>query len=636
MLQTQHLKQKCLLAFLLLTLSIFSLNNGNAKNNSTETDNPVQFVGAPNILIAQHPKLGAILTDSLGRTLYLYTRDAKKDTSYCVSAGCVAAWPIFYNANIALGNGLSAADFGVISRSDGKKQTTYKGWPLYYYVSDAAPGDVKGENVGTTWYVAKPDYSVMVMDNNLKGLDGITYTSKYVPGVERVKYFVDAYGRTLYAFSRDSLYKNKYTNSTFSNNATWPVYVDSVNSKVPTLVGDTLFKIIKVFGRKQLTYKGWPLYYFGRDTLRGQNRGVSFPVAGRWPVAVPSLGFAPAPPKVLLAQHPKLGAILTDSLGRTLYFFTRDAKKDTSYCVSAGCVATWPIFYKDNITLSTGLLASDFGTILRSDGKKQTTYKGWPLYYYVSDVAPGDVKGENVGTTWYVAKPDYSVMLMDNNLKGLDGITYTSKYVPGVERVKYFVDAYGRTLYFNSRDSLYKNKFTAANFSNNATWPIYPDTLGKKFATLVSDTLFKVINVFGRKQIAYKGWPLYYFGRDTLRGQTRGVSVGTPGRWPVAIPTIALAPTTAVTEVFRDKLSLVLSPKPTADYLQISLDSNISGDAIGTLYNLNGQIMQRIYFSLYQGNNQTRLDMSSLSSGLYFMALQINGQPAAYEKIIKQ
>jgi len=121
MLQTQHLKQKCLLAFLLLTLSIFSLNNGNAKNNSTETDNPVQFVGAPNILIAQHPKLGAILTDSLGRTLYLYTRDAKKDTSYCVSAGCVAAWPIFYNANIALGNGLSAADFGVISRSDGKK-----------------------------------------------------------------------------------------------------------------------------------------------------------------------------------------------------------------------------------------------------------------------------------------------------------------------------------------------------------------------------------------------------------------------------------------------------------------------------------------------------------------------------------
>lgn len=41
---------------------------------------------------------------------------------------------------------------------------------------------------------------------------------------------------------------------------------------------------ITVFGRQQLTYRGWPLYYFGQDQQRGENKGVSFPVAGDWPI----------------------------------------------------------------------------------------------------------------------------------------------------------------------------------------------------------------------------------------------------------------------------------------------------------------------------------------------------------------
>jgi predicted lipoprotein with Yx(FWY)xxD motif len=35
----------------------------------------------------------------------------------------------------------------VITRADGSLQTTYKGWPLYYFSKDAGPGDLKGENV---------------------------------------------------------------------------------------------------------------------------------------------------------------------------------------------------------------------------------------------------------------------------------------------------------------------------------------------------------------------------------------------------------------------------------------------------------------------------------------------------------
>jgi hypothetical protein len=106
--------------------------------------------------------------------------------------------------------------------------------------------------------------------------------------------------------------------------------------------------------------------------------------------------------------------------------------------------------------------------------------------------ASGEVELKNIGTSnanignyWFCNYPDYTVMVMANNLKDLDGITYNSKSEPGVvERVKYFVDAWGRTLYIFSRDSLYNNNFTAPDFSNNRTWTIFEETL-KKTPSLV-------------------------------------------------------------------------------------------------------------------------------------------------------
>lgn len=353
-----------------------------------------------------------------------------------------------------------------------------------------------------------------------------------------------------------------------------------------------------------------------------------------WKAAAPTLCDL-AKPNLSVVKDAKLGSILVDSTGKTLYFFTRDAKKDTSFC-TGNCAITWPIFYKEKLVLGSGLKTSDFSSITRPDGKKQTLYKGWPLYYYASDANAGETKGEGVGTFWYVAKPDYKVMIMDGSLKGQDGIIYTSKYVPGTERVKYLVDAYGRTLYAFSRDSLLKNKFTNSTFSNNAVWPIYNDTL-KAIPTGTSDTLYKTITVFGRQQLAFKGWPLYYYGQDSVRGQTKGVSVPVAGRWPVASPTLAFAPskTTAVQEAFRDKLSMRLSPVPTNESLLVEVSSEIAGEAIGTLYNLNGQAMKQFNFRLYQGKNQSRVDVSALAKGLYLLSLTIDGQPAAYEKIIK-
>jgi len=261
-----------------------------------------------------------------------------------------------------------------------------------------------------------------------------------------------------------------------------------------------------------------------------------------------------APPaaqaKVQLRSDAALGSILTDNSNRTLYSFANDFNGENN--CTGGCAALWPIFYADdNLTqtlVGAGLDLADFGTVSTTAGK-QTTYKGWPLYYYAPAIGgsntpegAGENNGEGIGGIWHVAKPDYTIRLLNTQLIGNDGKSYTNAYVEGTGKTLYFTDAKGATIYTFSKDKQDKNNFTAADFSNNGVWPIYetdqvvvPSTLDK--------TLFGTITVFGKKQLTYKGWPLYYFGADNkLRGSNKGVSVPTPGIWPVGIKDAPLAP----------------------------------------------------------------------------------------------
>lgn len=240
----------------------------------------------------------------------------------------------------------------------------------------------------------------------------------------------------------------------------------------------------------------------------------------------------PAGPSIQLATNSKLGQILTDSNGRSLYFFAIDAS-GSSGC-TGGCVTAWPVFYKENPTLAAGIKATDLGVITRSDGAKQTTYKGWPLYYYQNDTKAGDVNGDAVGGTWFIAKPDYSVMLVNAQLTGNNGTQYTSKYVAGQEITQYITDDYGRTLYAFTPDKFNKNTFTKPDFSNNAVWPIFELSTLKGIPSTLLTSNFDTLQVFGKAQLSFKGWPLYYFGNDNMtRGNNKGVSVPSPGVWPV-------------------------------------------------------------------------------------------------------
>lgn len=245
-------------------------------------------------------------------------------------------------------------------------------------------------------------------------------------------------------------------------------------------------------------------------------------------------------PVTVSLTNTSLGPVLTGANGRTLYFFAPDVS-GVSSC-TGGCINVWPIFYQETPVLGAGLTGREFGTITRADGAKQTTFKGWPLYYFRNDANPGDVRGENVGNVWFVAKTDYTVMLASGQLLGNDGKTYTSALTEGTGMTAYFADSEGRTFYRFTPDRLNRNNFTRADFSNNTIWPIVGVTALGSIPSALNRADFGTIDVFGRTQLTYKGNPLYYFGADAgVRGSTKGVSVPRPGVWPTVNATTATA-----------------------------------------------------------------------------------------------
>ncbi len=103
-------------------------------------------------------KLGQILVDGSGRTLYLFQKD-QPNQSACAGA-CAAAWPVDQSAGTPkAASGVKASMLGTIKRSDGTTQVTYNKHPLYYYSGDSGPGQQSGQNLnafGAKWNVVAP------------------------------------------------------------------------------------------------------------------------------------------------------------------------------------------------------------------------------------------------------------------------------------------------------------------------------------------------------------------------------------------------------------------------------------------------------------------------------------------------
>ncbi|MGE7921289.1 COG4315 family predicted lipoprotein [Viridibacillus sp. NPDC093762] len=134
---------------------------GKSTEEKTETDQPGQAqteqtkseqAPADSLQLLKNDKDGEYLADSQGKTLYYFKKD-EIGKSNC-SGDCLATWPAFTQGDFAVPEGFDKKDFGTFTRADnGKKQVTYKGFPLYYFAKDQQKGDVNGQGIKDVWFI---------------------------------------------------------------------------------------------------------------------------------------------------------------------------------------------------------------------------------------------------------------------------------------------------------------------------------------------------------------------------------------------------------------------------------------------------------------------------------------------------
>lgn len=109
-------------------------------------------------------------------------------------------------------------------------------------------------------------------------------------------------------------------------------------------------------------------------------------------------------PSLNIREKEGIGRYLADENGMTLYRFAKDSP-GTSTC-KGPCAEKWTVYYREKFVKPKVLKKEEFGTIMREDGKRQLTFRGYPVYYFVNDEQPGDTNGQGVNSVWFVVNPD--------------------------------------------------------------------------------------------------------------------------------------------------------------------------------------------------------------------------------------
>ena len=243
-------------------------------------------VAGTSIMAGKNDALGSFVVDDKGMTLYLFTKDTP-NTSNCYDK-CATAWPpLLTTGNPVAGDGVDASKLGTTTRTDGAVQVTYNSWPLYYYAKDKAPGDVVGQDVGKVWFVVSP------AGDKVEAAASATVAPVAATGGTMVNlgktdalgsFLVDDKGMTLYLFTKDT----PNTTTCYDKCATaWPPLLTTGNPVAGEGVDASKFGTTKrTDGTDQVTYNGWPLYYYAKDKASGDVVGQN--VGNVWFVVSPA------------------------------------------------------------------------------------------------------------------------------------------------------------------------------------------------------------------------------------------------------------------------------------------------------------------------------------------------------------
>ena len=108
-------------------------------------------------LTIKDTKIGNVLANSKGQTIYWYSKDMKGGPSTCTGS-CLSAWPMVTGTPVAAMGVKFAGKLGSVKDATGVMQATYNGYPLYTYSGDMASGDTSGNGVGGVWHVISGQY----------------------------------------------------------------------------------------------------------------------------------------------------------------------------------------------------------------------------------------------------------------------------------------------------------------------------------------------------------------------------------------------------------------------------------------------------------------------------------------------
>ncbi|PKV89084.1 SCO0930 family lipoprotein [Streptomyces sp. TLI_146] len=254
------------------------------------TANQAAAKAAGQLAVWDSKELGKVVTDSAGFTLYRFDKDTASPPKSNCDGDCAKLWPAVPAGSVTAAPGTDASLIGEVTRTDGSKQLTLAGWPMYRYTKDTKPGDATGEGVGGTWHASAPDGKKATPSADSAGAGG------------------------------------------------------------------------------------------GAET--------------------PSL------PGLSVREDPKLGKIIVDSRGMTVYRFKKDSAWPMKSACTGDCLKKWPVVAPVDKKDTEGIIQKGFVTFNRPDGIKQQSVNCWPIYTYAGDSKPGDTNGQGVGGTWWAVSPE--------------------------------------------------------------------------------------------------------------------------------------------------------------------------------------------------------------------------------------
>ncbi|WP_285507834.1 hypothetical protein [Actinokineospora sp. NBRC 105648] len=234
----------------------------------------------------------------------------------------------------------------------------------------------------------------------------LTSAIKTAQSAEISAFVTDGDGRALYRFDKDTA-KPPATNCSGACATAWPpVLVSAAASVVATGVDQALVGTVqRSDGATQLTIAGWPAYRYSKDAAAGEVKGQG--AGGTWWAFTPegkkaaaSAAGKVAPVTLAVMKVGKLGAIVTDRSGMTLYRFDKDTAKPSASNCTGECAVKWPPLL---VPAGAEVVAEGIavGTVERADGTRQVTVGGWPVYLFSGDKVPCDTAGQGVGGTWF-------------------------------------------------------------------------------------------------------------------------------------------------------------------------------------------------------------------------------------------